>query len=266
MKIEIKHLITGDVLFECDAESLKSAVEQAVKGGADLSGADLSGADLRGADLSGADLSGADLSGADLRGADLSGAYLRGADLSGAYLRGADLSGADLRGADLSGAYLSGAYLSGAYLRGAYLSGAYLSGAYLSGAYLRGAYLRGADLRGAYLRGAYLSGAYLSDAPVIENIHQKVFAAASQAGALDMGVWHNACGTTHCRAGHVVVLAGKAGKELEDMIGTPAAAIAIYLASDPERFKAEELPDFYCDNDTALADMKRMAEEEAAAA
>jgi hypothetical protein len=43
-------------------------------------------------------------SGADLSGAYLSGAYLSGADLSGAYLRSAQL-----RSADLSGAYLSGA-------------------------------------------------------------------------------------------------------------------------------------------------------------
>jgi hypothetical protein len=111
------------------AADVRTALEEAVKSRADLSGADLSGADL-----SGADLRGADLSGADLRGADLSRADLSGADLSGAYLHRADLSGADL----------SGAYLSGAYLRRADLSGAYLSGAYL-----RGADPRGADLSGA---------------------------------------------------------------------------------------------------------------------
>ena len=129
IKIEIKNRWTGSILFEYEKEAntIKDTLVEAVKRGADLSGAYLRGADLSGADLRGADLSGADLSGADLRGADLSGAYLSGADLSGAYLRGADL-----RGAYLSGAYLSGAYLSGAYLRGADLSGAYLSGAYLS--------------------------------------------------------------------------------------------------------------------------------------
>ncbi len=169
---------------------------------------------------------------ADLSGADLSGAYLSGADLRGADLSGADLSGADLRGADLSGAYLSGADLSGAYLRGAYLSG-------------------------ADLRGADLSGAYLSEAPVIEDIHAKVYAAASQPGALDMGHWH--CGTSHCRAGWVVTIAGKDGLDLEAKIGTPAAAMAIYMASDPDRWKTERLPNFYCDNETALADMARMA-------
>jgi uncharacterized protein YjbI with pentapeptide repeats len=164
-----------------------------------------------------------------------------------AYLRGADLSGAYLRGAYLRGAYLSGANLSGADLSGADLSGADLSEAYLRGAYLSGANLRGADLREANLRGA----------PVIEDIHARVYAAASQPGALDMGNWH--CGTSHCRAGWVVTLAGKEGLDLEAKIGTPAAAMAIYMASDPERWATERLPDFYCDNATALADMARMA-------
>ena len=154
---------------------------------------------------------------------------------------------ADLRDADLRGAYLSGADLSGADLRGAYLRGADLSGADLSGADLSGADLRGADLRGA---------------PVLQNIHQTVYGAACQPGALDMGAWH--CDTSHCRAGWVVTLAGEEGKALEDKIGTPAAAMAIYMASDPDRWKTERLPDFYAGNDDSLADMKRMAEEEAA--
>jgi hypothetical protein len=82
------------------------------------------------------------------------GANLTGANLTGAYLRGAYLRGANLRDANLTGAYLRGAYLTGAYLRGAYLRGAYLRDAYLRGADLRDAYLRGAYLRGADLRDA----------------------------------------------------------------------------------------------------------------
>ncbi|WP_277623847.1 pentapeptide repeat-containing protein [Burkholderia cenocepacia] len=195
MKIEILNRWTLKVIFECEADSMKAAVELAYK------------------------------QGGSLRGANLSGAYLRGANLSGANLSGADLSGANLSGADLSGAYLSGANLSG----------------------------------------AYLSGAYLSGVPKIPNIHQAVFAAASQPCALDMGQWH-ACETTHCRAGWVVTLAGDGGKALEWAMGTSTAATLIYLASDPERWKNERLPDFYCGNDDALADMKRMAEEEAAQA
>ena len=144
-------------------------------------------------------------------------------------------------------------------------------GADLRDANLRDANLRGANLRGAYLRGADLRDADLSDADLsecpakISDIHQAVYAAASAPGALNMESWHNndACGTTHCRAGWVVNLAGEAGRALEWAMGTPAAATVIYLASDPN---LERVPDFYCDNETALADMKRLAEQERAAA
>jgi hypothetical protein len=186
-------------------------------------------------------------------------AVLSDADLSGAVLRDAVLSGADLSGADLRGADLSGAVLSGANLRDANLRDAYLSDADLSGADLRDADLRGADLRGAYLRDAYLSGA----CPVkIEHIHRLVYEAASKPDALDMSSWHatDACGTTHCRAGWVVHLAGDAGRALEWAMGTSAAAAMIYMASDPN---LEKVPDFYCSNEAALADMKRLAGLEA---
>jgi hypothetical protein len=96
IKIEIKNIFTGSVIFTYEKENatIKEAVAQAVKEGADLEGADLEGANLEGADLRGANLRGA-----DLRGANLRGAYLRGANLEGADLYGADLYGADLRGA-----------------------------------------------------------------------------------------------------------------------------------------------------------------------
>jgi pentapeptide repeat protein len=151
------------------------------------------------------------------------------------------------------------AHSSGAVLSGAVLSGADLSGADLSGADLSGADLSGADLSGAVLSGADLSGADLSGAdwlPRIDNIHQAVYAAASAPNALNMGNWHT-CETTHCRAGWVVHLAGAAGRVLEGCMGTPAAAALIYQASDP---KLERIPDFYCSNEAALADMKRLAE------
>jgi hypothetical protein len=183
----------------------------------------------------GVDLSCADLSGADLSDANLSDANLSCADLSGADMRGANLSGADLSGADMRGANLSGADLSGADMRGANLSG-------------------------ADMRGANLIGANLRECPVkIPDIHKAVYEAASQPNALDMGTWH--CGTSHCRAGWVVTLAGEGGKALEYAMGTPAAATAIYLASDPN---LEKVPNFYATNDEAMADMKRLANQKAA--
>jgi hypothetical protein len=94
MKFEIKSWYTGGVLFSIETDSFKLAVEAAVKGGANLSRADLSDANLSGADLSGANLSRANLSDANLYGANLSRANLSGADLSGANLSRANLSGA----------------------------------------------------------------------------------------------------------------------------------------------------------------------------
>ena len=74
MKNEIKHKFSQKILFTIESESIKTALELAVKKGADLRGADLRGANLWGADLQEADLRKADLRGADLRGADLRGA------------------------------------------------------------------------------------------------------------------------------------------------------------------------------------------------
>ena len=59
MKFEIKSWLNGNLLFSVETESLKLALELAVKKGAYLKGADLTGADLKGADLKGADLKGA---------------------------------------------------------------------------------------------------------------------------------------------------------------------------------------------------------------
>ena len=86
IKIQIKSRFWGSVLFEYKKENntMKATLIEAVKKGADLTGADLRGADLRDADLTGADLRDADLTGANLRDADLTGANLRGADLTGA--------------------------------------------------------------------------------------------------------------------------------------------------------------------------------------
>ena len=68
LKIEIKHWMTGSVLFDYEKEqnTIKDTVVEA-----NLRGANLREANLRGANLRGANLYGADLRGADLRGADL---------------------------------------------------------------------------------------------------------------------------------------------------------------------------------------------------
>jgi hypothetical protein len=82
-----------------------------------------------------------------------------------------------------------------------------------------------------------------------------------------MGSWHQDeeindegahCGTTHCRAGWVVALAGKAGRDLEKFHNTLQAARMIYDASDPN-YRINPCR-FFDSNDDALADMKKLAE------
>ncbi|HXG69963.1 MAG TPA: pentapeptide repeat-containing protein [Gemmatimonadaceae bacterium] len=96
--IEIKS-ITGAVLYAADVETLRQALEKAVRVGANLDGASLNGANLDGANLYGANLNGANLDGASLDGANLYGANLYGASLEGASLYGANLTRANLDGA-----------------------------------------------------------------------------------------------------------------------------------------------------------------------
>jgi len=166
MKVEIKHWITGAILFahSADVNGIGIALKAAIEAGANLGGADLRGANLGDADLRGANLRGANLRGANLRGANLRGANLGDADLRGANLRGANLGDADLRGANLGDADLRGANLRGANLRGANLGDADLRGANLGDANLGDADLRGANLGDADLRGANLGGADLRGA------------------------------------------------------------------------------------------------------
>jgi hypothetical protein len=96
--------------------------------------------------------------------------------------------------------------------------------------------------------------------PVIPNIHQAIYEAASRPGSLEMCDVHR-CENTHCRGGWAVALAGEAGYDLEKFFNWELAAMKIYHASDPN-FRINPAR-FYDSNEDALADMKRLAEAEA---
>ena len=119
------------------------------------------------------------------------------------------------------------------------------------------------NLKGAYLYGAYLKGAYLEGLPPIpkvKNIDSAILAAVKAEGAhLDMAGWHG-CGTTHCRGGWAITLAGEAGRKLEEATSSELAAILIYQKSRP----GKPLPDFYTTNAAAMADLEACAAQEAA--
>jgi uncharacterized protein YjbI with pentapeptide repeats len=66
MLFEIKHKLSGKVLFSLETKSFKLCIEAAIKSSANLRSANLRSANLRSADLSSADLRYADLSYANL--------------------------------------------------------------------------------------------------------------------------------------------------------------------------------------------------------
>ena len=115
--IQIKN-VSGEVLYTYEKENaiIKEAVEEAVKAGISLRGADLEDAYLHRANLKGADLREAYLANAILTKADLGNALLRNANVCYANLKGASLKGASLINADLVGANLTKANLTKANL------------------------------------------------------------------------------------------------------------------------------------------------------
>ena len=103
--------------------------------------------------------------------------------------------------------------------------------------------------------------------PVVENLHQKIYEFASQPSALQMDNWHtnekieagSHCGTTHCRAGWIVALAGKEGRDLEIQTSTIFAAMQINKVSSEIRISPKS---FYLSNDLAMKEMKIFAQKE----
>ena len=92
--IEIKHKISGEVLWTVEADTLERVdLQEAILEGADLSHMLLRNAQLQYADLSDADLSDVDLRGANLVGAHLVRTNLRNADLRGAKFRDGTTAG-----------------------------------------------------------------------------------------------------------------------------------------------------------------------------
>ena len=100
--------VFGSLKFQSTKTTIKEAVIEAVKSGANLCDANLCGANLRDADLRNANLSNANLCDANLCGADLRDADLRNANLSNANLRDANLCDANLCGAELNRALFYG--------------------------------------------------------------------------------------------------------------------------------------------------------------
>ena len=272
--IEIKNRLTSAILFTCEVEDddaypIRTALVAAVRSRANLTRANLAGADLTGADLAGADLTGANLADADLTGADLAGADLTGANLADANLADANLADADLTGANLTGANLADADLTGARNKPKSLA----SHVDPSEPYVRRPHADSTDaaawLAGRRERQLKRAADYRlahPNVPVVECIDARILEQIQKPGCiLDMSQWHggesytdgSACGTSHCRAGWAVMIAGPAGLALERELGSALeAGRAIYLAS------TGRVPHFFASDERALEDLKEQARSE----
>lgn len=241
MLLTISKLPNARALFQTEVDNkdprhLRTAVTRAIAAGVRLSGANLSGANLSSADLTDVDLSDTDLRDINLANANLTRANLRGANLRGGNLRGGNLRGANLRGANLRHAILDGADLADADLADADLADA--------------------DL---YNVQSLFHARGLPEIPCIEQLDVKVLAWIEATPAqFNMSAWtsQNECGTTYCRAGLAVHLAGDAGMALQRARGWEAAGGLIYQKS------TGDLPNFRATNGSALDDIQRCAKQQ----
>ena len=109
---------------------------------------------------------------------------------------------------------------------------------------------RDADLR-SY---AHALPLMMKGVPKIKHLDKKILERIeANPKCFDMSKWH--CGTTHCRAGHAIDLAGENGYALEKKFSPSVAGALIYMASCP----GKEVPNFNASNEDALADIKRRA-------
>lgn len=99
--------------------------------------------------------------------------------------------------------------------------------------------------------------------PTVDSLDARILRAVEgprKRFGLDMVTWHSShyepgkgCGTTHCRAGAAVVLAGAKAKKLEEVFGPALTGGAIYYAS------TGRVPDFYASTEAALEDIRACA-------
>jgi|GEM_PF-4887170 len=181
----------GRIIIEsvCETRKIKDVLEQAVREGKDLAGADLSNLDLSGAKLDHAMLIGADLTNSILIGASLKEARLMKASLMNADLTDSNLYGASFAEANLQGAILVRANLNGDYAGSTNLMSTNLCFTKLEGASMNGyTFLREASFVGAELTGlnGYSSSVEIFEALIAgHGVRGKALEVFSQTGASD---------------------------------------------------------------------------------
>lgn len=118
---------------------------------------------------------------------------------------------------------------------------------------LTGVKFDGCILDGVSFTGCNRTGTSYGTKIEIPNIHEKIFEVTSDEASFDMSIFASPCGTSFCRAGWVIQLAGEVGKMLVEEVGFSNAAASIYLNSDPT---LSRVPCFYSSNSHARASIK----------
>lgn len=165
-KFSIFNWKTGNVIFsyECEDNTYKKTVEEAVKQGVSLAYGGLSFLNLNGINLAYVCLENAKLNYTYLKDADLSYSSLKGAYLCDADLSRSNLSYADLSNALLNDSYSRMAYFIGANMRGSIVHDAVLYESNFSNADLSYADLTKSDLYFCNLTNANLNNCNLHNA------------------------------------------------------------------------------------------------------
>ena len=111
MSIKIKHVITGAVLLECNAKTLKLALRAGIKSGVNFRYSDLRNSDLRNSNFRNSDfrysdfrysnLHGVNFRNSDIRNSDFCYSNLSYSDFRNSNLHGVNFCYSDLRNSDL---------------------------------------------------------------------------------------------------------------------------------------------------------------------
>jgi uncharacterized protein YjbI with pentapeptide repeats len=101
--IQLMHEDEQKVLFKGEFNSVKEAIEAAVKGDVDLTGLDVCGQHLEDLDCGCGKFDNSEWKGAYLKGANLAGSTMKNSTFRGADVRGVNFGGNDVSGSDFDG-------------------------------------------------------------------------------------------------------------------------------------------------------------------
>lgn len=193
--------VAGVTLYECESETLKGCIEQAISNGINLDNADFSGFNLEGVNLAGlsmrfatfentnlafSNLQACDLSGSNFRRTNLFNANLQGSQMKGTDIHGANFSNANLRNVDFrseilnkqvticKSATFANSDMTNIVIEGYEFFDCNFSGAKIQKASLKQIQFRTCDLRGVDLTGANLYYVHINDSDLTDVILEGV--------------------------------------------------------------------------------------------